>query len=59
MNKLDYFIYLIFTAKLIFILLSLTQRYYKIAGKENNDLDKKITYWRDRIEFVFIILKKG
>jgi hypothetical protein len=56
MNKLDYFIYLIFTAKLIFILLSLTQRYYKIAGKENNDLDKKIAYWRDRIEFVFIIL---
>lgn len=56
MTKLDYFVTLIFIVKLIFILLALTQRYYKFSGKEDENRDKIITYWRDRIEFVFILL---
>ena len=49
MNKFDYFIYLIFSVKVIFILLALSQRYYKIAGKKDTDRDKNIEYWRNRI----------
>ena len=56
MNKFDYFIYLIFSVKVIFILLALSQRYYKIAGKKDTDRDKNIEYWRNRIEFIFVIL---
>ena len=56
MTKLDYFIYLIFVAKISFILLTLTQKYYKFSGKEDEDINKKIIYWKDRIEFIFIIL---
>ena len=56
MTKLDYFIYLIFFVKLIFILLALSEKYYKFSGKEDKDVYKNITYWKDRIEFIFIIL---
>lgn len=56
MTKLDYFIYLIFVAKITFILLTLTQKYYNFSGKEDADVYKNITYWKDRIEFIFIIL---
>ena len=56
MNKFDCYIYLIFAVKLIFILLALSQRYCKIAGKTDTDRDKNIEYWRNRIEFIFIIL---
>ena len=56
MTNLEYFINLIFVSKLIFILLALTQKYYKFSGKEDEDIDKKITYWKDRIEFIFILL---
>jgi hypothetical protein len=56
MTKLDNFIYLIFVVKLSFILLTLTEKYYKFSGKEDADIYKNITYWKDRIEFIFIIL---
>jgi hypothetical protein len=56
MTKLDYFIYLIFVVKITFILLTLTQKYYNFSGKEGADVYKNITYWKDRIEFIFIIL---
>ena len=56
MNKFDCFIYLIFSVKVIFILLALSQKYLKISGKTDTDRDKNVIYWKERIEFIFIIL---
>lgn len=56
---MDYFvlfIYLIFAIKLGFILMALTHLHLKMKGQENSSLDKKIVYWKERSEFVFVFL---
>lgn len=50
------YIYLIFAIKIGFILMAATHVYLKVKKRENTDLDKKIVYWKERFEFVFIFL---
>jgi hypothetical protein len=50
------YIYFIIFIKLIFILLAITHIYFKIKGEEGSDLDQSIIYWKERIEFLFVIL---
>jgi hypothetical protein len=54
MTVYDYYIYLIFFVKIIFILLAITHIYLK--NTDNTDLDKNILYWKERVEFIFICL---
>ena len=56
MYKFDLYIYLIFIIKLGFILLASTHIYLKVKGESDSDLDKKILYWKERVEFIFILL---
>jgi hypothetical protein len=56
MDYLDMYIYLIFAVKICFILMAVTHVFLKIKGEENSDLDKKIMYWKERFEFVFVFL---
>ena len=56
MNYFSAYIYSIIGIKVIFILLSITHIYLKVKGEADTDLDKNIIYWKERIEFVFIIL---
>ena len=56
MNYFSAYIYSIIGIKLLFILMAVIHIILKIKGKINSDLDKKILYWKERIEFVFIIL---
>jgi hypothetical protein len=56
MDKYTIFIYLIFVIKLGFILMALTHIYLKIKRESNSDLDNKIIYWKERFEFVFVLL---
>ena len=56
MNKYDIYIYLIFAVKICFILMAAIHLYLKAKGKTDSDLDKKIVYWKERFEFVFILL---
>ena len=56
MNYFTTYIYSIIGIKVIFILLAIAHIYFKIKGEAGSDLDKKILYWKERIEFVFIIL---
>ena len=56
MNYFTSYIYFIIGIKIIFILLSITHIYLKVKGEADTDLDKNIIYWKERIEFVFIIL---
>jgi cytochrome bd-type quinol oxidase subunit 2 len=50
------YIYLIFAVKIGFILTAVTHTYLKLKGKTNSDLDKKVVYWKERLEFIFIVL---
>jgi hypothetical protein len=56
MDKYTMFIYLIFVIKLGFILMTITHIYLKIKGKTDSNLDKNILYWKERFEFVFVLL---
>jgi hypothetical protein len=56
MNSFDMYITFIFLIKIGFIILAITHLYYKIKGKENTETDKKILYWKERFEFIFIAL---
>lgn len=46
----------IFLIKIGFIVMAVTHIYLKVKGEENSSLDKKILYWKERFEFVFIAL---
>ena len=56
MDKYTLYIYLIFAIKIGFILMALSHTYMKVTGKNDSDLDKKILYWKERVEFIFILL---
>lgn len=56
MNYLTSYIYLIFLIKFIFIILAVIYLYLKAKKKDNTNLGKKIEYWKERTELVFIIL---
>jgi hypothetical protein len=56
MNYYKSYIFLIIAIKIGFLLMALTHVYLKISGKEGSELDKNIVYWKERIEFIFIIL---
>jgi len=55
MEYLNAYIYFIILVKVAFILLAITHIYLKTKGK-NESLDKTITYWKERLEFIFIFL---
>ena len=56
MNKFDIYITFIFLIKIGFITMVLIHLYLKLKHRENTDLDKKILYWKDRLELFFIVL---
>ena len=56
MSYFTLYIYLIIAVKLGFILLALTHIFLKVKGKNNSDLDKKIVFFKERFEFIFVFL---
>jgi Ca2+/H+ antiporter len=36
--------------------MSVTHIYLKVKGESDSDLDKKIFYWKERFEFIFVLL---
>lgn len=56
MDKYVMYIYLIFAVKICFILMAASHAYMRLTGKSDSDLDKKLVYWKERFEFVFILL---
>lgn len=47
---------MIIAIKLGFILMAITHIYLRSKGEEGSDLDKNIEFWKERFEFIFIIL---
>jgi hypothetical protein len=56
MKKLDMYVTFIFIVKIVFLGLSIAHVYLKAKGKNKSELDDKIIFWKDRIEFVFVLL---
>lgn len=56
MKSFDMYITFIFLIKIGFIVLAISHLYLKIKHKENTETDKKILYWKERFEFIFIAL---
>jgi len=56
MRPIDIYISLIFLVKIIFIFLAVTHVYYKAKKQTNTPKDKKIVFWKNRLEFIFIIM---
>jgi Na+/H+ antiporter NhaD/arsenite permease-like protein len=56
MRNYDIYIILIVLVKIGFIGLAVTHLYFKRDGKINSEKDKEVLFWKERFEFVFIIL---
>jgi hypothetical protein len=56
MRKLDMYVTFIFIVKIVFFILAVAHIYLTVKGKDNTELDNKIIFWKERIEFVFIVL---
>ena len=50
------YVYLIFIVKVIFIILALYEKSLKRGGKKNNAKVMKVNFWKERVEFIFVIL---
>jgi L-asparagine transporter-like permease len=50
------YITFIIIIKIIFIIFALSHIYFRAKGEEGSDLDKKVMFWKERMEFVFIFL---
>ena len=56
MKYYNSYITLIFIIKLVFIILAITNIYFKIKGDVKSNVAVEIKYWKERVEFVFIFL---
>jgi heme/copper-type cytochrome/quinol oxidase subunit 2 len=56
MKYYDMYITIIFIFKIVFIALAISHIYFKVKGDDKSSIDIKIEYWKERVEFVFIIL---
>ena len=56
MDIFNFFIYVIITSKVGFIITSLINKRLKRTGKENTKLNKSIIIWKERFEFIFMNL---
>ena len=54
MNFFSYFVLFIIFIKVLFIISSVIHLYYKLKKNENNVINIKALYWRERFEFIFI-----
>jgi hypothetical protein len=52
----DIFVLLIIIIKFIFIVLVLSESYFKYIKPEEQRIIEKFTYWKERVKLIFIIL---
>jgi hypothetical protein len=56
MERFNMYILFIIFVKIGFVILAISHLYLKIKHKTDSEIDKKIVFWKDRLEFIFIIL---
>ena len=52
---LFYFVTFLFIVKILFALLAVVHIYLKRTGKDDSKMDEFVSFWKERLEFVFII----
>ena len=52
---LFYFVTFLFIVKILFAILAVVHIYLKRKGKEDSKISEFVTFWKERLEFVFII----
>jgi hypothetical protein len=50
------YILFVFFIKILFVLFAVIEKYYIIRHKEDTDFRKKMTFWKTRLEFIFVFL---
>jgi len=56
MNKYNIYLTVIILVKVVFIILAISHIYLTVKGEANSETDKKIEYWKGKLEFIFIAL---
>ena len=56
MNSFNAYISFIFVIKIVFVVLAVIHIYDKMKRQTNTPQDKNIVFWKDRMEFIFIIM---
>jgi len=55
MDQYNLYIIFIIIIKVGFILLAVSHIYLQAKGEEHSELDQIILYWKERVEFIFVI----
>lgn len=50
-----YFVTFLFIVKILFAILAVVHIYLKRTGKEDSKISEFVAFWKERLEFVFII----
>lgn len=50
------YLLLIILVKLLFITFSIVEKYFILQNRQDEDIRKKMTFWKERTEFIFIFL---
>lgn len=56
MDYYTIYVYTIFLVKIVFFILASVGVYLKFKNKTDSELDKTIMFWKEHVEFVFIVL---
>ena len=56
MSLFNKYVSLTILIKFLFVILAISHLYLKVKGKADSETDKKIEFWKKRVEFIFIIL---
>jgi cell division protein FtsW (lipid II flippase) len=56
MSYFHNYIYLIIVLKLLFVVLSISNIYLKSKDNTDAELSERVVYWKERVEFIFVIL---
>jgi hypothetical protein len=58
-RALFYFVTFLFIVKILFAFLAVVHIYLKRTGKDDTKMDEFVSFWKERLEFVFIIGVSG
>jgi len=56
MRYYDVYVSIAILVKVIFVILAIVHLSYKVKKQTNSPKDKKVIYWKDRMEFIFTIM---
>ena len=56
MEYFSLYLFILFGLKIVFIMMAISTIYLKFKHRENSEIYKIFFYWKERVEFIFIVL---